>query len=161
MSIFTPIKTQGSELNTLLRGVHMGIDSYKHLIEKSKSPVLKNILTEILQNYKNHEAEISRRIMDLNEIPVDSVGFTGKITEIFSDLKTLTMNSDSEVLTVAYEGCKTGVIMTQKFLEDNSTLLDDVSINIIRHTIHEDEKYLQKLDEFNGSIPSEKNKINI
>lgn len=152
MSIFTPIKTQGTELNTLLRGIHMGIDSYNHLIEKSKSADLKNILTEILENYKNHEAEISRRIMDLNETPAHNVGFTGKITEIFSDLKNITMTSDSEVLTVAYEGCKTGVIMTQKFLEDNATLLDDISINIIRHIIHEDEKFLQKLDEFNGSI---------
>lgn len=152
MPIITPAKTPGAELNTYLKGIHMGIDSYKHLIKKTENTSLKCTLNEVLQNYKNHDTEISNRIIDLNEIPTEGVGIGGKLAETFNNIKNITVTTDSEILETAYDGCKTGVIMGQKFIEENSKILDETSLNIIKNTLHQDEQSLQKLDQFKVNI---------
>ena len=148
MSMFTPIKTPAHQLDNYLKGMHMGIDAFNSLIEKCNNPSLKSILCEVVQNYTSHALKLSNRILDLGETPSEGVGLAGKFSEIFSDIKNITMNSDSEILHLAYKNCKTGVIMGEKFLEENCKYLDEISLNLITTMLHEDEKYLQKLDEF-------------
>lgn len=148
MAMFMATKTPAHQLDNYLKGMYMGIDAFNNLIEKCNNPSLKSILCEVVQNYTSHASTLSNRILDLGETPSEGVGLAGKFSEIFNNIKNITINSDSEILQLAYENCKTGVIMGQKFLQENSKYLDEVSLNLITNMLHEDEKYLQKLDEF-------------
>ncbi|WP_253701349.1 DUF892 family protein [Bacillus sp. FJAT-29814] len=67
------------ELNTLLRGTYMGIHALEHHIQKLDEPELKEKFQTMQQEAKQNAQKLAERIQNLNGVPADSEGITGKM----------------------------------------------------------------------------------
>ncbi|MCM3766959.1 PA2169 family four-helix-bundle protein [Neobacillus niacini] len=67
------------ELNTLLRGTYMGIHALEHHIQKLDEPELKEKFQSMQQEAKQNAQKLAERIQNLNGVPADSEGITGKM----------------------------------------------------------------------------------
>lgn len=131
------------ELNTFLKGEYMGVDSYEKFIQKAHDNHIKNELQNIQMDHKNHAVKISKRIQDLGGEPVKSVGFTGKIAELASNIKNIGKNDDVEILKQAYDGEDLGIKMASKIVKGD---LDDKSAELIKDILNEDRNHLDRLN---------------
>lgn len=143
-------RTPGEALNDNLKGLYMGIDIFERYSKKCKSHELKNLLREVVSLYEKEVNEISNRISILGESPSTNAGIIGKSSEIIYNIKTVSADTDSEILEESIKAYKTGIIMFQKFLQDKGEQLDKDSINLVKNIIHENEELNKKLNEFSS-----------
>ncbi|GIM29571.1 hypothetical protein CPJCM30710_22370 [Clostridium polyendosporum] len=127
------------ELNQYLQGIYMGVDAFEKYVDKTKSEEIKGALSEIHSTYKRHAGLITNRISELGGEPITKVSLVGKLSEIYEDIKELTVNTDLELLEKAYDACKTGFIMGQKFLNESKNL-DHSSYQLIKELVHDSEE---------------------
>lgn len=132
-----------NELNTLLKGEYMGIDSYEKFIQKVENRHVKDELQNIQKDHKNHAIRIAERIQDLGGEPVNGVGFVGKIAEVASNIKNINNKSDIETLKQAYDGEDFGIKMATEVVKGD---LDANSAMLVKEILNEDRKHLDTLN---------------
>lgn len=74
------------ELNTLLRGTYMGIHALEHHIQKLDEADWKQKLQSMQQEAKQNAQKLAERIQNLNGVPADSEGVSGKMHSIMHNL---------------------------------------------------------------------------
>ncbi|QCX33548.1 DUF2383 domain-containing protein [Caloramator sp. E03] len=131
------------ELNTLLKGEYMGIDSYEKFIQKVQNKHVKHELQNIQKDHKNHAIKIAERIQDLGGEPVNGVGFIGKIAEVASNIKNINKKSDIEILKQAYDGEDFGIRMATEVVKGD---LDGNSAVLVKEMLNEDRNHLDTLN---------------
>ncbi len=74
------------ELNTLLRGTYMGIRALEHHIQKLDEDELKLKFQSMQQEAKQSAQKLSERIQELDGVPADSEGVSGKMNSFMHNL---------------------------------------------------------------------------
>lgn len=139
-----------SILNDFLKGIYMGKDTFKRFKEKCNSPILKNLYNEILSLYDKEAKELSYKISLLGDkSPANNVGITGKASELFYNLKTINIDTDSEILEESKKSYKTGLLMMEKFIDTNKLILTEEYIILLKEFIKEVQNLGTKLFNFN------------
>lgn len=147
MSILSNEKSEASSLNKCLRGIYMGIDTFKKFEEDCEAENLKQIYGEIICLYDKHKSIISSKITSLQqEPPVTGVGTIGTVSEFFYDFKTIFVDTDPEILEESKKAFNQGVTMFEKFIDDNKKILSEDSIDILRNILNENKKTGTKLN---------------
>lgn len=111
-------RTPSEALNDNLKGLYMGMDIFKRYEKKCKSNDLKNLLNDVINLYSKEACELSSKISALGDSPASNVGILGKASEAIYNIKTVTADTDSEILEESIKAFKTGIIMFQKFLHE-------------------------------------------
>lgn len=131
------------ELNTFLKGEHMGIDAYEKFINKVDDENIKNQLQDIQKDHRKHAEKIAERIQDLGGKAKNGVGLTGKIAEAASNIKNIGKKDDISILKQAYDGEDLGIKMATEVVKGD---LDNDSAKLIRDILSEDRNHLDKLN---------------
>ncbi|ELC8456217.1 PA2169 family four-helix-bundle protein [Clostridium perfringens] len=143
-------RTPSEALNDNLKGLYMGIDIFKRYEKKCKSNDLKNLLNDVIKLYSKEACELSSKISALGDSPASNVGILGKASKAIYNIKTVTADTDSEILEESIKAFKTGIIMFQKFLHEKENQLDKESINLVKNMIQENEELSKKLNEYSS-----------
>jgi bacterioferritin len=143
--------TVTNELNVVLKGEFMAMESFEKFIHHIPDLNAKNELKKIQQNHKKHTDQITQRIQTLGGKPSSGVGMSGKVAEIISDIKDITKTDPVFYLQEAYSGEAKGIKMAREIVKGD---LDKESMNLIDQILDEDNSHLGTL---NGIISSLKN----
>lgn len=119
------------ELNTFLRGIHMGSVSFEDFEKRAQSEEFKSMLKEILESFKRHDVAISHRIESLGGSPADSVGFAGTMAELWEKMKLMMFHSDKQICEEAIKGIDMGIFQGNKFIEENQNLEESLKNDVI------------------------------
>ena len=140
-----------NELNVLLKGEFMAMESFEKFIHHIPDVNAKNELKKIQQNHKKHTDEIAERIQVLGGKPSRGVGMSGKVAEIISDIKDINKTDPIFYLQEAYSGEDKGIKMAREIVKGD---LDTESMTLIDQILDEDNSHLGTI---NGLISSLKN----
>ncbi|EGT3616662.1 DUF2383 domain-containing protein [Clostridium perfringens] len=143
-------RTPSEALNDNLKGLYMGMDIFNRYSKKCRSNELKNLLRDIIDLYQKEATEISAKISSLGGSPASNTGIVGKASEALYNLKTVTADTDSEILKESIKAFKSGIIMLQKLLQAKEEQLDSDTINLIKNMIKENEELSKKLNEYSS-----------
>lgn len=140
-----------AELNTLLKGEHMAIDSYEKFIEKVQDQNIKNEFQKIQQNHGQHATRLTEQIQNLGGRPSKGVGINSKIAQSFTQVKDLKKHSDLFYVKDAYNGENMGIKSASEMIKGD---LAGESLQIVENVLNEDKNHLNKLHDLidSGSI---------
>lgn len=97
------------QLNSFLKGINMGIDSFEIYLDKTDSSKLKHEFTKIISKFKSQKKIIISYIEKVNGDPNDSLGVSGEIASFFERVKDIFMNNDDEILKSATKAMNMGI----------------------------------------------------
>lgn len=97
------------QLNSFLKGINMGIDSFEIYLDKTDSSKLKHEFTKIISKFKSQKKIIISYIEKVNGNPNDSLGVSGEIASFFERVKDIFMNNDDEILKSATKAMDMGI----------------------------------------------------
>lgn len=97
------------QLNSFLKGINMGIDSFEIYLDKTDSSKLKHEFTKIISKFKSQKKIIISYIEKFNGDPNDSLGVSGEIASFFERVKDIFMNNDDEILKNATKAMDMGI----------------------------------------------------
>ncbi len=129
-----------TELNNVLKGNYMAIDSYDRYIEHVQDPNIKTVLQQIQQDHKESAARISERIQNLGGDPVNGVGIIGTISETFQTL-TGTPEDTARLIQDACNGESMGIQKTEQI----AAQLDPTSRALVTEILERDRKHVNLL----------------
>lgn len=137
------------EMNKFLKGTHMGAQTFRDYIKKSKEDSIKKELTTIMEAFKKHEECATRHIEKLGGEPADTTGLAGELSGFFNKLKNITVNEDKEVLEHAIKAMDMGIKQGNTLLEGykekglDDSIFTDLHNMVGEYTTHK--KNLEKL----------------
>lgn len=143
-SIFTEKlkKTSISELNAILKGEHMAIDSYGKFINSISDINTKQELQKIQKEHKQQAIILAERIQNLGGNPTDGIGVLGKVTETISDIKDMAKSKPSNFIREALNGENQGIKLVNEMIKGD---LDADSKNLVNSMINQDKTHVDTL----------------
>ena len=96
-------------LNSILEGEYMAINSFDSIIEHANDENNKNELQKIQQTHRQHASQIATRIQDLGGNPSDGVGIQNVISESISNIKHIGTTDATTYLKEALQGENMGI----------------------------------------------------
>ncbi|WP_318026066.1 ferritin-like domain-containing protein [Dethiobacter alkaliphilus] len=130
-----------TELNTLLMGEHMAIQSYEHFMEQVEDSTIKKTLQKIQQDHKLHAVKIAEQIQNLGGRPANDPPM---MAEFMLTLKSLHKKDLASIIKDAYVGQKRGIEKAEEIVKGD---LDQNSKNLLTDILHEDTMHLSILKE--------------
>lgn len=129
------------ELNTLLRGTYMGIHAFEHHIQKLDDVELKQIFQSMQQEAKQSAQRLAERIQDLDGVPADSEGVSGKI---HSYMHNMMLSEDTNaILEDALKGLDHyGVHYSEEIVKGD---LDPESARIVEEVINRNRRQAEEV----------------
>ena len=109
-----------NNLNSILEGEYIAINSFDTLIEHSNDENFKNKLQKIQQTHKQHAFQIATRIQDLGGNPTRGIGIEGVIAETISNIKHIGTTDTTTYLKEALQGEKMGIKIINELLAGSS-----------------------------------------
>ena len=134
------------ELNKFLRGIYMGIATFRDYREKAQNEELKAELDEIIASFKVHQDAITHRIENLGGAPVDSLGVIGEAAEFWEKLKLISVDSDLEVCDHAIKAINMGIKSGSEFVYENDSKIEDSIMNDIKGVVNDYDTHLMKIE---------------
>ena len=137
------------EMNKFLKGTHMGAQTFRDYIKKSKDEGLKDELVKIIEAFKKHEECATSHIKKLGGEPADTTGLAGELTGFLNKIKNITVNEDIEVLDHAIKAMHMGIQQGNTLLDGykdkglDSSIFNDLRNMVNEYTTHK--KSLEKL----------------
>ncbi len=129
------------ELNTLLRGTYLGIHSFEHHIQKLEDPQLKQLFQSMQQEAKLNAQKLAERIQNLNGVPADSEGVSGRMHSFMH--KVMLSGETKEIIKDALKGMdRYGVEYSEELVKGD---LDPVSKNIAKEVIDTNRRHADAL----------------
>ncbi len=125
-----------TELNTLLMGEHMAIQSYEQFLQQVEDNTIKKTLQKIQQDHKFHAIKIAEQIQNLGGRPVSDPPI---IAEFMLKLKSLHKKDLDSIIKDAYVGEKRGIQKSEEIVKGD---LDSESMKLISDILHEDTAHL-------------------
>lgn len=138
--------TSIKELNAILKGEYMAIDSYEKYIKNIPDSNTKIELQQIQKEHKRHAIKLSERIQTLGGSPLTNVGVTGKVVETISSIKDIGTKNPVDYLKKAQHGENMGIQVASKIIEGD---LDEDSLKLVNSMLSEDGNHVNTL---NGMI---------
>lgn len=130
------------ELNSILKGEYMAIDSYENYIKNLENNTTKIEFQKIQKDHKRHAIKLAERIQSLGGVPVSSSGIKGKIVETISIIKDIGTKESNEFITKACDGEEIGIKESYKIIEGD---LDKDSLTLVNSILAEDKNHVDKL----------------
>ena len=130
------------ELNSLLKGEHMAIDSYEKVLPHVKDENMKQEIQRLQQQHKNHAIRLADRVQDLGGTPTNGVGIIGKTTEVISNFKDIGKSDAAAYLREIYEGENKGIQSATNMVKGK---LDDDSMKLVNSILNEERTDLDAL----------------
>ena len=129
------------ELNTLLRGCYMGIRAFEHHIQKLDDSALKERFQMMQQETKQNAQKVAERIQNLNGVPADNEGFSGRI---HSSMHKMMLSDEPEgIMKDAIEGLdKYGVEYSEELVKGD---LDPESRKIAEDVINTSRRHAEEI----------------
>ncbi|MFT5875918.1 MAG: bacterioferritin [Clostridium sp.] len=104
------------DLNSILEGEYVAINSFNTIIEHAKDENTKNELQRIQQTHKEHASQIATRIQNLGGNPTDGIGIEGIISETISNIKHIGTTDITSYLKEALQGETMGIKIVNDLL---------------------------------------------
>ncbi|MDG5790051.1 DUF2383 domain-containing protein [Evansella sp. AB-P1] len=129
------------ELNTLLRGTYMGIRALEHHIQKLDDIELKHKFQSMQQEVKHNAQKIAERIQDLEGIPADSEGLSGRMHSMMHNV--MLSENTNDIIEDALKGIDNyGVEYSEEIVKGD---LDPESQRIVEEVIDNNRRHAEKL----------------
>lgn len=130
-------------LNLILGGEYLAINSFEALIEHANDVKVKNELQRIQQTHKQHASQISIKIQNLGGNPLGSIGIQGIVAETISNIKHIGTTNTASYLKEALEGEYMGIKALNELLVGNS---DPSSSELLNTIVSEDQTNVNSLN---------------
>ena len=137
-----------NELNKFLSYIHMGNEVFRIYYkeaEKINSSELKQLITEIQEQFKKHEEKVTSLIIKYGYDPVDSLTLSGKMGVIMEQLKVV---SDNFCIAIdALKAVHMGDVSALKFIHENKKM-DNSVIDDLKKIIDDYDVLKDKIKEY-------------
>ncbi len=143
--------TSISELNAILKGEYMAIDSYEKYIDNMPDANAKSELQKIQKEHKIQAIALAERVQNLGGTPTKSVGVIGKVAETISDIKDITKSKPSSYIEKALNGENQGVNLVNEMIKGD---LDNDSKNLVNSMLNQDKTHINTLSGLATSLES-------
>lgn len=127
-----------NELNTVLKGELMAVESYDMFIYNTDDERIRQQFEWFREDHKEHAELLSRRIRSLGSVPDKGTGLPGMFSQIKLEFETKGKDSD-EILKRAFFGEDKGVKMAEEIIKGD---LDPESAELIGKILSKDREHL-------------------
>lgn len=138
-----------NELNEVLKGEYMAVDSYENLMTGIDDLGIKAELKRIQDNHKTHADEISRRILDLGGRPQNNSGLTGWMAGAKHTLENVLKRDTIGILKKVYDGEDQRIALVEEIIKGD---LDEESMDMVKQIISDDHDHLRKMANLIGKL---------
>ncbi|OPZ83931.1 MAG: Rubrerythrin [Firmicutes bacterium ADurb.Bin419] len=142
-----------NELNTVLKGEIMAIESYDKYIRELKDGKIRNVFLEIQDDHKEHVNLLEDRIKQLGGEPDEKLGVPGFMANAKMTLKNMGETKAIDLLKWAYDGEDKGIAMVEEIVKGD---LDDTSMKLVKEILSVDHDHLKTMN----SLIAEQEKTN-
>lgn len=142
-----------NELNTVLKGEVMAIESYDRFISETKDQKVKKVFQEIQEDHKEHVNLLENRIKELGGQPKEKLGFAGFMANAKMTLKNIGETKTIDLLKDAYDGEDKGIAMVEEIVKGD---LDDASMKLVKDILSVDHDHLKTMN----NLIAEQDKLN-
>ncbi|ODA39394.1 DUF2383 domain-containing protein [Desulfosporosinus sp. BG] len=139
------MNTSFEVLNKILQGEHMAIEQYQAYIGKLTDGPLRNHLSAILTDHKNHATRISYYIQTNGGQAEEGVGLGGIIADWKTRLTNMGEATPLEILEHLYDGEDKGLARAVQYSERSLSSAEKEVLNPIFSDEHDHLKQLQSL----------------
>ncbi|AFM42033.1 protein of unknown function (DUF2383) [Desulfosporosinus acidiphilus SJ4] len=134
-------------LNTILQGEHMAIEQYQACIDTLSDGPLRNHLTSILTDHKNHATRLAYHIQTNGGHVREGAGVIGKIENWKQRILNLGKENPEAMLDRLYNGEDKGLARAVQYSERNLSIAEKELLEPIFADEHDHLKQLQKIKE--------------
>mgnify|MGYP000973362960 FL=1 len=127
-----------NELNTVLRGELMAVESYDLFISNTDDDKIRKLFEQFRADHKEHAELLYDRIRSLGAVPGKRTGIPGMFSQIKLEFETKRKDSD-EILKRAYFGEDKGVKMVEEIIKGD---LDPESADLVGRILSKDREHL-------------------
>jgi rubrerythrin len=132
-----------NELNTVLKGEHMAIESYDKFIHAVEDDNVRHQFHKILDDHKRHASLLENRIKELGGEPKDNLGFAGIMANAKIAMKTMGDTKAIDVVKEAYDGEDKGIAKVEEIIKGD---LDNESARLMKDILTEDHEHLREMN---------------
>lgn len=144
-------KTSISELNAILKGEYMAIDSYGKYIDNISDANAKSELQKIQKEHKTQAIALAERVQNLGGSPTKNVGVLGKVAETISDITDMAKNKPSSYIKKALNGENQGIQLVDEMIKGD---LDGYSKDLVNSMLNQDKTHVNILTGLATSLES-------
>lgn len=130
------------DLNALLKGEQMAVESYEKFINAAGNEAVRNGLRDIQKGHRQNAEELAGRIQDLGGRPDYNTGISGVIVNARLAMETKDMNDSIELLKRAYDGEDRGIAAAEEVMAGG---LDEESRRLVVHMLDRDHGHLRTM----------------
>ncbi len=129
------------ELNTLLRGTYLGIRALEHHIQKLDNPELKQKFQSMQQEVKQNAQKLAERIQDLDGVPADNEGVSGRLHSFMHNI--MLSENTKDIIEDALKGVDNyGIHYSEEVAKGD---LDLESKKIVEEVINSNRRHAEEL----------------
>lgn len=132
-----------NELNAILKGEHMAIESYDKFIHAVEDDNVRHQFHKILDDHKKHASLLENRIKELGGEPKENLGFAGIMANAKIAMKTMGDKKAIDVVKQAYDGEDKGVAMVEEIIKGD---LDDESAKLMNDILTKEHDHLRNMN---------------
>jgi bacterioferritin len=130
------------ELNTLLKGERMAVESYEKFIFAVDNEGIKSEFQNIQSRHRQHVEKLAERIRDIGGRPDYNTGITGVIANARLTMETKSMKDSFDILKRAYDGEDRGIAAAEEVITGN---LDEESRQLVNNILAQDHEHLKSM----------------
>jgi bacterioferritin len=127
-----------NELNTILRGEQMAVESYELFISNADDEKIRRLFEQFREDHREHADLLTERIHGLGAVPGKGTGIPGMFSQIKLEFETRKKDSE-EILKRACFGEDKGVKMTEEIVKGD---LDPESAELVGRILSKDREHL-------------------
>ncbi|WP_010247544.1 DUF2383 domain-containing protein [Acetivibrio cellulolyticus] len=132
-----------NELNTVLKGTLMAVESYDKYINELEDKKIKDELKKIQGDHKEHANLLENRIKELGGKPNEKLGVAGAMASAKIAIQNIGNTKAVDILKRAYDGEDKGISMTEEIIKGD---LDDKSMKLVSDILSMDHGHLKRMN---------------
>ena len=132
-----------NELNAILKGEHMAIESYDKFIHAVEDDKVRLQFHEILDDHKEHASLLENRIKELGGEPKEKLGIAGIMANAKTAMKTMGDKKAIDIVKQAYDGEDKGIAMVEEIIKGD---LDDKSAKLMTDILKKEHDHLKSMN---------------
>lgn len=129
------------ELNIVLKGEQIAVESYEKFISAADNEKIRNGLQQIQEAHKEHTGLLAQRIQDLGAVPDYNTGITGVFANMKLNAET-NGKSSADILKKAYDSEDKGIAAVEEVVRGE---LDDTSLELVKDILSHDHDHLKSM----------------
>lgn len=135
--------TNLTELNAVLKGEEMAVESYEKIMKNIEDSYIISELHTIQQDHQSHVDVLTKKIRDLGGDPEKSTGITGLMaTTMLSVESRINRNDTVKLLKKVYDGEDKGIAAVEEIIKGD---LDQDSMSLVKQILSTDHDHLRTL----------------